>query len=1161
MKHFYLSLLLAFATCLGIQAQTYPGDSWMQYIPDDAPIATLSIPGAHDALTGEGFSNGSLGEDWAQTQTGSFENLWDAGVRLFDIRPAYDADGIELTHGIYTLNKNFAYMLSELKSFLQEHPTECAIFHVLPNIKSLLESNKKTEIANLCTKMQEEITASGIELVDFRADLTMGDMRGKVLLLFRYEGYTEDRPVGGLFYNWCENMESAGDNNENLWNRNNNNWDLQLWGKGEATYRSAMYMVQDIAGNIGDEELAQKKNLSVRQFDFMRNLPILDKKNAVWSFAFLTGYGSTASSSSYRDIATQLNTWFVNEYLPSAKIGPLGFVITDYSTLSDTYGNQAVQAIYHQNFKYLPSETNKAAAGNPYSWYIDSNRHFTQMSMGVKAGVTLAADLNNDGYHDFMKGGEDWALGQNGSEQWSWGDAAYMSYSQGFSKLNESWYNARSYYTKTFPSYYNGAGSLMFDYDQDGDLDMLLIDNGKHGWNFGYSNYPHVCDGYMHIRLIRNDGLCNFVDVTNVCGFNGFKITGNDAGFINSGMHEGCLDVADVNLDGYPDIVITAENNTPSWHRLLEVYINNKGNGFYATESKDFDNGGVNGGFARFGDFNGDGYPDVFATGYSQGSSSDGINGGDRFDIYVNLKNETFERVASVTVNGTTYTDKNFLSYRYGKSGDDVAFQVIDYDQDGKLDIMIYGGIPGQSSSYGQLTANNGSRISYILKNVSDGENVAFNEVGINMQPMAAAPTRMNFLADFNGDGFVDLNARGHYSDWAQFISYSTGKDAYTTVNTSFGVQEGWMTIGDINHDGQIDVIYPDKDSQASPIAILNTSVPGGKYNMQVPAAPTNVKAAMNASGRVTLTWDAMKTSTGSKAMYNVYYVKDGKTFMRCPANKETGNQLTYTRFGNYLADEEFFLDGLTPGVYEIGIQSVTYSWQASEFTKIHLTILDENTPVDVPASSNANVIVNRTLKAGKWNTVCLPFSMDYTQMRSAGFTNVKAFDTYTRPDDYTYDLTLNVVREMEAGKPYLVKPNQAITQFVVNGTNLVTDPVDVQAGDLTFKGTFETTSIHGENYFFISDNTFYRAKNKAVKVKGYRAYFDLAGASNSNVTNLDFDDDGTTGIDNVGAAEEKLVDVYTLSGIQMKSAVPASQALDGLQNGMYIVDGKKVVK
>lgn len=49
-------------------------------------------------------------------------------------------------------------------------------------------------------------------------------------------------------------------------------------------------------------------------------------------------------------------------------------------------------------------------------------------------------------------------------------------------------------------------------------------------------------------------------------------------------------------------------------------------------------------------------------------------------------------------------------------------------------------------------------------------------------------------------------------------------------------------------------------------------------------------------------------------------------------------------------------------------------------------------------------------------------------------------------------------------------------------------------------------------------------------------------------------------GVRNVRSAEG-LTDVYTLQGVRVRSAVPASAALNGLQRGIYVVNGKLINK
>lgn len=62
-------------------------------------------------------------------------------------------------------------------------------------------------------------------------------------------------------------------------------------------------------------------------------------------------------------------------------------------------------------------------------------------------------------------------------------------------------------------------------------------------------------------------------------------------------------------------------------------------------------------------------------------------------------------------------------------------------------------------------------------------------------------------------------------------------------------------------------------------------------------------------------------------------------------------------------------------------------------------------------------------------------------------------------------------------------------------------------------------------------------------------------------IIKVTFGKDITTGITHVSVTAEKLVDVYTLNGALLRSRVSLENALNGLQPGVYVVNGKKVVK
>ena len=93
-----LASAIMFGSVLSVQAQ----NNWMEDLEDSRLVTSLSLPGAHDAATGEGWMGIAeiTGDLAAKAQDLTVAEQWNAGVRVFDIRPQVDESLLRCMHGI-----------------------------------------------------------------------------------------------------------------------------------------------------------------------------------------------------------------------------------------------------------------------------------------------------------------------------------------------------------------------------------------------------------------------------------------------------------------------------------------------------------------------------------------------------------------------------------------------------------------------------------------------------------------------------------------------------------------------------------------------------------------------------------------------------------------------------------------------------------------------------------------------------------------------------------------------------------------------------------------------------------------------------------------------------------------------------------------------------
>ena len=234
---------------------------------------------------------------------------------------------------------------------------------------------------------------------------------------------------------------------------------------------------------------------------------------------------------------------------------------------------------------------------------------------------------------------------------------------------------------------------------------------------------------------------------------------------------------------------------------------------------------------------------------------------------------------------------------------------------------------------------------------------------------------------------------------------------------------------------------------------------------------------------------------------------------------------------------------------------------------KAEALALDETGAYDVKADMYADVTLQRKLVAEKWNTFCVPFALTAEQVEANKLGEVRRLSGMQASGE-GITLDFDKVDAVEAGVPYLVKPEEAVTEIKADGVMVsAKQPEAFPMNLVSMTGNYDATTVP-QGAYFIKDDMFYLAdQTDKVSLKGFRAYINVDSESPvAGVNRLLIDIDGAVTsvgevLDNTAEDGGKMVDVFTLSGVKVKAGVKKAEALSGLECGIYIIGGKKVIK
>lgn len=213
------------------------------------------------------------------------------------------------------------------------------------------------------------------------------------------------------------------------------------------------------------------------------------------------------------------------------------------------------------------------------------------------------------------------------------------------------------------------------------------------------------------------------------------------------------------------------------------------------------------------------------------------------------------------------------------------------------------------------------------------------------------------------------------------------------------------------------------------------------------------------------------------------------------------------------------------------------------------------------PEAKVADVTLNRTLTT-HWNSIVLPFAVSKKQIAAQfGEGTVVAACKDATVGETSTTLNFEVVEEMQANVPYLIKPAQAGNTYTFQGVAIKpADNLEAGEGEIMFVGNYENGKQLTEgNYFIDANRNLFYSANGTETMKAFRAIFvsTAAAAAKTMFFSIRGNSGETTGIEDVKTLAGKTFDVYSIDGMLVRKN---ATSLSGLAKGVYVVNGKKYI-
>jgi hypothetical protein len=658
-----------------------------------------------------------------------------------------------------------------------------------------------------------------------------------------------------------------------------------------------------------------------------------------------------------------------------------------------------------------------------------------------------------------------------------------------FFLLNFNAVKAQPFIEQTSISLYGGemASVDWGDYDNDGDLDILLCGGGQTRVYKNNGNNTFVLqtgialqgisgvvrwgdynnDGYLDILLSGWDGQKGVSFIYKNNGNNTFTKQTN---IVLQGLSHGDAVWGDYDNDGDLDVLLVGKKDPNIAFAML--YKNN-GNNTFSLET-DISLTAVTNGSAAFGDFDNDGFLDIFIHGLVNSTSN--IS-----KIYKNNGNGNF-----IELTGTGIGGFSNCSFSWG-----------DYDNDGDLDIAICGG--GQTKVY---------------KN--DGNNTFIEQTSIVIDGVTSGAIAWG---DYDNDGKLDILITGQYSASTNIskLYKNNGNNTFTFQSSVLldGVKYSSVGWADYDNDGDLDILLSGTKAQNNHISKIYKN--NGTLSNYAPVAPNGMM--FNTTGnKIQINWNRGNDfTTPSQALtYNIRVGSspNGFDIKSAQSNSNTGFHLIAQK--GVIQDTFSFIKPpihiMDTSYLFFSVQAIDHGFASSLF------------------SATDSVFNTFTIDAGDPDTI-LPG--DSVSLFAAH--NSSSPVTYSWSPAYLFnDPTI------QAPKAFIKEATKFFVT-VTKGTLVCTDSVIIYANHYTNVSGYSTANLKDNasawgdydndgdlDLFICGGDAWNSGKSKLFKNNGYNSFTEqtsnsFTGVVSGSVAWGDYDNDGDLDLLLAGSAITKI--------------------------------------